>query len=301
MKAMDIVMDLRIWVISAIALSLIVESLSMPSSFLIIIVLMVQMTFSMDGMKLSIQRLKEYRRDAMLSILLTYGINTLVTLAIGALFIQTNEPIWYGWVILASMPCAVGVVMAAVLTKENVEIAFVGVTAAYVLGIAITPLLSFMLIGDAIDPFEILKYLALFIVIPLIVSRPLSKFGLSRNVKVPVINAMMFIMIFLSVNSNRGYLLNDPMFILIILLVTIARVLILNTVSRMFVRISRMPDDRVTIQTVMGVWKNTGLSISICMLLLETTESVIPCFLSMMVECIWFSLITRKDADHNTV
>lgn len=298
---MDALMDLRIWVISAIVISLLIDTVDVPSSTLIIVVLMVQMTLSMDGLKLSLKDIKENNRDAIISVLMTYVLNTLVTLAIGALFLPVNEAIWYGWVMLASMPCAIAVVMAAVITKENLNVSFVGVTATYVVGIVVTPLLSFALIGDAVNPLEILKYLILFIVIPLILSRPLERFNLPRTVKVPIINLMMFIMIFLSVNSNRGFLIDDVTFAGLILIVAIFRVVMLSVLSHFALKAVKVPNDRRTTMMVMGVWKNTGLSVSMSMLLLASTpESVIPCFMSMMVECIWFSIITRRTHEDQT-
>ena len=301
MKLMDAMMDLRIWVISAIVISLLIDTVDVPSSTLIIVVLMVQMTLSMDGLKLSLKDIKENNRDAIISVLMTYVLNTLVTLFIGALFLPVNEAIWYGWVMLASMPCAIAVVMAAVITKENLNVSFVGVTATYVVGIVVTPLLSFALIGDAVNPLEILKYLILFIVIPLILSRPLERFNLPRTVKVPIINLMMFIMIFLSVNSNRGFLIDDVTFAGLILIVAIFRVVMLSALSHFALKAVKVPNDRRTTMMVMGVWKNTGLSVSMSMLLLASTpESVIPCFMSMMVECIWFSIITRRTHEDQT-
>ena len=298
---MDALMDLRIWVISAIVISLLIDTVDVPSSTLIIVVLMVQMTLSMDGLKLSLKDIKENNRDAIISVLMTYVLNTLVTLFIGALFLPVNEAIWYGWVMLASMPCAIAVVMAAVITKENLNVSFVGVTATYVVGIVVTPLLSFALIGDAVNPLEILKYLILFIVIPLILSRPLERFNLPRTVKVPIINLMMFIMIFLSVNSNRGFLIDDVTFAGLILIVAIFRVVMLSVLSHFALKAVKVPNDRRTTMMVMGVWKNTGLSVSMSMLLLASTpESVIPCFMSMMVECIWFSIITRRTHEDQT-
>ncbi len=301
MKLIDVLMDLRVWVISAIIISLLFDTIDIPSSTLIIVVLMIQMTLSMDGLKLSLDGIRENRKDVIISVLMTYVLNTLVTLAIGAVFIPMNESIWYGWVILASMPCAIAVVTAAVLTRENIEVSFVGVSATYIIGIIVTPLLSFALIGDAVNPLEILKYLLLFIIIPLILSRPIGKLNLPRTVKVPVINMMMFIMIFLSVNSNRGFLIDDVTFAGIILMIAILRVVILTVLSRLVIRVAKVPNDRKTILTVMGVWKNTGLSVSMSMLLLVSTpESVIPCFMSMMVECIWFSMATRRTCDDQT-
>ena len=226
---------------------------------------------------------------------------TLVTTVIQSSSATTVMTVSFASAGLLSLSGAIAVVMAAVITKENLNVSFVGVTATYVVGIVVTPLLSFALIGDAVNPLEILKYLILFIVIPLILSRPLKRFNLPRTVKVPIINLMMFIMIFLSVNSNRGFLIDDVTFAGLILIVAIFRVVTLSVLSHFALKAVKVPNDRRTTMMVMGVWKNTGLSVSMSMLILASTpESVIPCFMSMMVECIWFSIITRRTHEDQT-
>lgn len=294
-------MDLRIWVFSAIVLSLMTDSLDLPSSSLIIIVLIVQMTLSMDGLKLSLKDMRENRRDAVNSLLLSYGLNTVVTLAVGYAFIPMDVSIWYGWVILASMPCAIAVVTATTLTNENMKASFVGVSASYLAGLLVAPILSFLIIGDAVNPLEILRYIVLFILLPLALSRPLGRLALPRTVKVPIINLMMFIMIFLSVNSNHGFIMEAPEKVLTVFSFVIVRLLVLILLIKVLIGVLRIPDDRVTTMKVMGLWKNTGLSVSMSMLILSSTpESVVPCFLSLMVECVWFSFVTRKGRRDDT-
>ena len=287
--------DLRLWLATAIVLSFVIPESDLPFSSIIIVILMVQMTLSMDGLRLSIQDLGRNRRGALISILLSYLVNTGITLLLGSLFIADNREIWYGWVMLASMPCAIAVVTASILMKENMETAVLAVTATYVSGLVLTPLLSFALIGDAVNPLEILKYIVLFIIIPVILSRLTPYLNMKREFKVPAINLLMAAMVFCSVNSNRGVMIDDPGFILLILGVVLLRVLILNAVMWVLIRRSGFAEGSEGTYLVLGVWKNTGLSISMTMVLLAATPtSVIPCFLSMIVETLWFSIVTRE-------
>ena len=295
MNAAGILMDLRLWIAAAIVISFAIPDMDIPYSTLIIVVLMIQMTLSMDGLRLSLHDLADNKKGSLVSILLCYGLNTGVTLLLGCLFIGEHEDIWYGWVMLASMPCAIAVVTAAILMEERLESAVLAVTATYIAGIVLTPVLSYVLIGDAVDPLQILKYLFLFILIPVILSRFTPRLHLKRSFKVPVINLMMAVMVFLSVNSNRGTISDDPAFIAIVLAVVIGRVLLLNLIMWMLVRRDEFRDDRKGIYLVLGVWKNTGLSVSMSMVILvDIPSAVIPCFLSMIVETLWFSMITRK-------
>ena len=51
-----------------------------------------------------------------------------------------------------------------------------------------------------------LKYIVLFIIIPVVVSRPLKYLHLSRTAKVPVINIMMALMVFVAlVQSSASF------------------------------------------------------------------------------------------------
>ena len=295
MNAAGLVMDLRLWIALAIIVSFSVPSLDLPFSTLIIVVLIIQMTLSMDGLNLSLRDLRDNKRGSVVSILLCYGVITLITLLVGLMFIADHKEIWYGWVMLASMPCAIAVVTAATLMKERIEVAVIAVTATYLSGIVLTPVLSYVLIGDAVDPLEILKYILLFIIVPVIISRLLALLRLERRVKVPFINLMMAVMVFCSVNSNRGTLESDPALVAVILGVVILRVLLLNGVMWLLLR--RMPFSEGAEGTylVLGVWKNTGLSVSMSMIILAAMpEAVIPCFMSMIVETLWFSIITRE-------
>ena len=296
MDARNIVMDLRVWIVGGTLLALVFPTLDVPASAIIVAVLMVQMTLSLDGLKVTRGDISGSGRDMLLAMVMCYLINTGLTLLCGVLFISQNEAIWYGWVMLACMPCAISVVTAAILMHESITAALTAVTATYVAGIGITPLLSFALIGDAADPGEILKYILLFILIPLVFSRLIRPLHLSRDVKLPLINCMMGLSIFISVNANIGFIWDYSYLVLAILVLVVFRVLALQFISAGVVKWMHQRGDRMRIFVVLGVWKNTGLSISMTMVLLSAVqEAVIPCVMCMIVESLWFSLYTRTD------
>ena len=298
MDANGVISDLRVWIVCALALSLVLDTVDIPSSELIVVALMIQMTLSMDGLRFSKDDISEQRNGMLFSMLLCYGVNTLITLAIGAMFIPFYAPMWYGWVLLASMPCAISVVTAAVLMRGDLNVAVVAVASTYVAGILVAPLVSFTLIGDAVNPLEILKYIVLFIVVPAIITIPLRRLRLSSRMKVPVIDLMMAIMLFLSVNANRGYLVSYPDVFLVVIAAVILRLVALIAVSRIIMRRLRVRRGSVPVYHVLCVWKNTGLSVSMCMILLSgTPESVIPCFVCMIVESLWFSIYTKRPVE----
>ena len=296
MNASALLMDLRLWIAGAIVVSFAVSGLDLPFSTLIIVVLMIQMTLSMDGLNLSLRDLVDNRKGAAFSVFVCYVVNTVVTLAAGALFIGKNDDIWYGWVMLASMPCAISVVTAAILMNERIETSVLAVTATYVFGVVLTPVLSFALIGDAVNPLKILQYILLFIIIPVVISRFLPRFHLKKSHKVPVINLMMAIMVFCSVNSNKEAMEADPTLMMLIFAVAVGRVILLHLIMWLMLRKARFAEGSRGVYLVLGVWKNTGLSVSMSMILLSGS-AVVPCFMSMIVETVWFSLVTRSHKD----
>ncbi len=297
MDASGIASDLRVWTVGALALGLLIGRTDIPSSELIIVVLMIQMTLSLDGLRFSAEDIRDGGREFLLSMLLCYGVNTSATVGIGLLFAGDNPEIWHGWALLASMPCAISVVTAAVLMKGNIRAAVSAVAATYAAGLALTPLISFALLGDAVNPMEILKYIVLFIAVPVIVSIPLRKLRLPRNLKIPLIDMMMGIMLFLSVSANRDYLVSYPGLALAVIAAVAGRLLLLIAVSRFLMKKLRVDPASRPVFHVLCVWKNTGLSVSMCMVLLaDTPESVIPCFICMILESLWFSVYTRGSA-----
>ena len=119
MAMMNVLTDIRYWVAAAIVVAMLVGSLGEIVSDLVILVLMLQMIAAMHG--LSFHR-KDFKADAkpiFWSFVSCFGICTIITLLIGALFIPGNENLWYGWVMLAAVPSGVSVITLSLMMRGN--------------------------------------------------------------------------------------------------------------------------------------------------------------------------------------
>lgn len=291
MDAKKVAMDLKVWLLIAVIAGLLIEPLKLDVSVLLIVLLMIQMTLSMDGMI--------YKRESLLkksnlinAVMTCYVINTVITLLVGSVFLWNNEDVWYGFAMIAAMPCAVAVITGTVLKRNDINDGVAAVTYTYLIALFLSPIISYLTIGNAVNPFEILKYIILFIVVPIVVTRFTTKLGISREVKVPLINLCMALIMFLCINRARTAIVNDPAITGMIVLVLVVRILVLHIATYLYIRNTNVPKENETTFHTMGVWKNTGLSVSMCILLIPTPISAVPGVITIMIENIWFSIVT---------
>lgn len=287
--------DLKVWLVIAIILGLLLDPVTDKTSEIIIVVLMIQMILSMDGLVFRKDSFLKRKSNFLNAMMTCYVINTVITLIIGSLFINSNKEMWYGFAMMAAMPCAVAVITGTVLKDNDMNDAVAAVTMTYIVALALSPVISYVFIGDAVNPLEILKYIVLFILVPLIVTRFTPKLKMTKKVKVPIINFAMALIMFLCINKAQHAITNDLSVTGLAIVAVVARVVILDIATVLYLRRIAVSKENETTFHVMGVWKNTGLSVSMCMILLSSIPgAVIPGAISIMAENIWFSIITSK-------
>ena len=289
--------DIRIWVISGIILALLIGSIGPSTSTLMIIVLMVQMTFSMEGLGFKTSDIKEERSSIVISILACFGVNTIVTLLIGSLFISDYPDAWKGWVLLASVPCAVSVVTMTLYLNGNVKMSVLSSAIIYLIALGLTPAIILSFIGEYVDPLSILQYVLLFIAIPMVLTIPMKKMRINKDVKRLTINAMMFLLILLSLGYNKEHIMGDPILILLVTIACMIRIFVVGHILLHFMKRRGVNRKKGVVYMSMAVWKNSGLSVTFCMILfLDPSIAVIPCMVSLLVEVLWFTvMIDRTD------
>lgn len=292
MALINLLMDVRLWIATGIILAFMIGSFGPSTPTLVIIVLMVQMILSMDGMNLNRKDLASNKSAIMWSIIACFGIGSVSALAVGSLFIGSHPDIWKGWVMLASVPCAISVITAALYMKGNMVMSLMSVTSIYLSALVITPVLTYVFIGDAVSPFEIFQYVLLFIAVPLLATIPMKKVHLKRTHKVIMINLMMLLMIMMAVGYNRDYIIDQPMIVMYIAAASFIRIFLISLVMIAIMKRHKADRDKAVVYMTLAVWKNSGLAITLCLVLLEdAAEAVIPCVISAMVETIWFALM----------
>ncbi|MDC7951714.1 Na+-dependent transporter [Methanomassiliicoccaceae archaeon COG_1] len=290
MALLKALMDIRIWVAASMAVAFLVGPIGDIASTLVIAVLMMQMVAAMEGLSFHGD---DFRRDAgpiMYCFLACFGVSTGATLLMGSLFIG-DESLWYGWCMLASVPTGVSVIALTLMMHGNRVLSVLALTVVYLLALGVTPLLTTMLIGDAVSPFEILMYVVLFIAVPIAATVPLKRFRINGDCKVIFINAMMFLLLIFAVGNNRDFIFEN-----ILMVAAIAGACLLRTFGvsiAVLYAMKRMSGNRGNAVAYMGfaVWKNSGLATSLCLALLSAQypEAALPCAVSLMVENVWYA------------
>lgn len=295
----DYATDVRLYVLAGIIVAFLVGSLGEIVASLSIIVLMMQMAASIHGLHLEKGDYGANLRPAFVSLICCFGISTLTALALGLLFKGAYPGMWYGWVMLAAVPSGVSVVTLALMMKGNMAMALISMVVIYGLALFITPAMTIVLIGDAVSPLEILKYVILFIAIPVGANFILSRFTVQRKYKITFINVMMFLLLVFALGRNRDFIIQDGMVVVYIALACVLRTFLVGAVILRYGRKNGHDRSNIVVYTGYAVWKNSGLATSMCMLLLPGfPEAALPCAISLVIESVWFAVTNKEVASH---
>jgi BASS family bile acid:Na+ symporter len=289
-------LNVRYWIVVGIVLGFAIGPReNVNFSLLMIVVLMIQMSISMDGLEFSRKDFREHRKDVFISLLCCFVLNTGVTILVGLPFINSHPGVWYGWALFASIPCAIAVVVCAIYMKGDVKLALLSVTAIYMISLGLTPILSFILIGNAVSPFEILRYIVLFIAVPFGLSFLIKRLHLKSESKTISMNAMMMLLVLFAIAANREAFFKDPWLVLAVLGFATLRLVATTVIPWEWSRRAGSGRGRSVVYVSASAWKNTGLCITMAMVLLPgMQEAVLPSVISLLAENVWFMIMTAK-------
>lgn len=291
--------DVRLYVLAGVVVALWVGSLGEAVATLSIIVLIMQMIASIHGLHIRREDFREEMRPSLVSLLCCFGLSTGSALLMGFLFMDSYEGLWYGWVMLAAVPSAVSVVTMALIMKGNMAMTMISMVIIYGLALFITPFITMQLIGDAVSPLEILKYIVLFIAVPVVVNLVTGRISVPRKYKITFINCMMFLLMVFALGKNRDFMFSEGLIVLAIAGACIFRTFVLGSVILWLTRRNGIDRDNAVIYTGYTVWKNSGLATSMCLLLLPgIPEAALPCAISLVIESIWFAITQKEVASH---
>lgn len=291
--------DVRLYVLAGIVLAFCVGSLGDFVAKTSIVVLILQMIASIHGLKLNRDDFRKEFKPAIISTLCCFGICSGSALLMGLFFINSYEGMWYGWVMLAAVPSAVSVVTIALMMRGNMAMTMISMVFIYGVALVITPVMTMVLIGDAVSPLEILKYTILFIAIPLVANIPLSRFKVEKKYKVTFINCMMLLLLVFSLGKNRDFILDNGAIVFVIIIACVFRTFVIGSILLWLMRKRGTDRSNVVIYVGHSVWKNSGLATSMCMLLMaDIPEAALPCAVSLVIEAVWFAITNKEMAEH---
>ena len=287
MDAMSILTNVRVWIFSGMIIGLIFGDIGGENDATILtIFLMTMMCFSLSGLKFNKDDLGEYKKKVAIAVICSSLISFGITILVGLFY---GKDMWNGWVILACVPCAISVVSGTLMAKGDMKLITLSITAVYILALVLTPVLSYLLIGDAIDPLQILKYVLLFILVPFIVSRIIGKIGIPSNANHIIINICFFVFVIISFGRCREILIDYPLIALAVIAGCAVRIFGVFFASEYGMRKIGVRRDTRIPYIFMLFWKNSGLALTMTMVLFPNEAyAIIPPAISMFVENIFF-------------
>ena len=286
MALMSVLGNIRYWVLLGAVMGLIGgDILGASSGDFLTLMLILLMCFSLTGLRFRKEDIKANKRTILISTFVSIFISPITTLIIGTFF---DDVYWEGWVLLACVPCAIAVISGALLMGADTKLMTLSVTAIYVVAIAFTPITVSLLTGGSVDPFTILKYVLLFILVPMIISIPLGKMKIPKSVNTIVINFCFLAMVFVAFGKCRDTMISDPVIVLLIALACFFRVPFIHLVSEFILRRANVPVEKRIHYILLLAWKNSGMSLALCITLVPDSSAVLlPGSISLMFELIY--------------
>lgn len=289
MTATSIVMNLRFWILAGLVMGLAIGKVGDLGPYILIISLMTMMCLSLQGIDFKANDFLDDKKHILVAVLCCYVLAPAVTLLVGSFY---DDNLWNGWVLVASVPCAISVVSSTFILRGNTKLAVLSVTLVYLLAIVITPVMTHLLLGNAIDPLQILKYVLLFILVPLLISVPLKKVKMGHNTKSVLINICFFVLVFITFGTNREFFFTEPLVILSVIAGCFVRVVIIHILTEF--TFSRLGVERnVRIVYIMQcIWRNSGLAVTMALLLMpDIAGAAIPGAVSVVFEMVYFMVM----------
>ena len=178
--------------------------------------------------------------------------------------IVTDSELRNGLVISAAVPPAVAVIPLTYLLGGNTWISLVGNVAAYIAGLAITPLICIVFLGtNLVEPTRLLEVLGELIVAPIVLSRILRRTRIVDAVdkwRSPVVNWGFFLVIYTIVGLNRDSFLQEPGELLPLAAIAFAGTFVLAEVINRILRFfGATKGDRISLM-LLGSRKNDGVA-----------------------------------------
>lgn len=287
MQPMNLLTDVRPWILTGLAAAFIIGDTG-HAPIIATITLMAMMCVSLHGLNFCKADITEKKKELVAGIFVCYAVAGAAALFVGSFY---DHDIWMGFVMIAAVPCAISVTSGTLILRGDTKLAMISAAVIYIAALAVTPIITFILIGDAVSPLEVLKYVALFIIVPFAVSVPLKRYRVSAKAKAVSINVMFLILITITFGANREYILTEPETVLWVVAGCLVRIVIVAVSMELLLRRMKvMYGSRIPL-VLLSIWKNSALAMSMTMLLIGMTESVLPSALSLPLEMLWFMVM----------
>ncbi len=210
-------------------------------------------------------------------ITLNYGVLGGLMLVLSRLNTLT-ESFRTGYVILAAVPPAVGVIPFTGFMEGDMDFSLVGSIAGYLGAFIFTPLILFSFLGlTAGFQFKLLFTMVELIIIPLILSRVLVYTSVASKItslRGPLINWSFFLVIYTVVGLNRGVFLNRPSTIVPLIIISVTSTFLLGFLIEKVSQFLHVVRERVVSMVLLGTSKNAGFAAGLALTLFSKETAI---------------------------
>ena len=180
-------------------------------------------------------------------------------------------PLRTGFIVLAAVPPAVGVIPFTGFLDGDVEFSLIACLSCYLVAFIATPLILFTLLGLSAG-FQVKLFTTMFqlIIIPLFLSRILVYTGVASRiapVKGTLLNWSFFLVVYTSVGLNQEVLLSQPSSLIPAAVITVTTTFLLGYLIERAGRILRLDPKKVISVVLLGTSKNAGFAAGLALTL----------------------------------
>lgn len=227
-------------------------------------------------------------RGLVLAAAMTYG--ALGALAVGFGLLTSDPQVRAGWVLMAAVPPAVGVVPITSLLRGNVRRALISDAVLYFVGLAAVPGLSLVFLGQGVPVTTLALQTLLLIGVPVVLSRPLRAWAPVEDARPVAVCVAFFFLVLAIAGSTRAALFEEPGLVAGLATLAFARTIGLGLLVLASARILRASRDTQIAAVTFAGFKNLGLTVVLAFTVFGPLASL-PAIAALIFETIWMGLL----------
>ena len=220
---------------------------------------------------------RAWLRPLLAGVAMNYVVLGGLILLLGGL-LPLEEHLRTGFVVLASVPPAVGVIPFTGFLEGDVEFSLMATLGCYLVAFAATPLVlyAFLGFGGGLQ-LSLLTTMVEVIFLPLILSRALVRTGVASRMEAfrgPLTNWSFFLIVYTVVGLNREVFLSQPLSLAPAAAITVTTTLLLGYAVERAGGLLRIEPGKVTSLVLLGTSKNAGFAAGLALTLLGRQAAI---------------------------
>lgn len=254
-----------------------------------VFLLAVMMTLSLSRYRFSNLNPVTHWKSVGRALLMGLVVSSLIPL-IGYFLLKDTE--WgseaAGLVFIAATPFAASVAPLSYILRGDMEHAARGTVYVYVASLVWIPFVVWLAMGESVDMMTLVVTVIEIIGIPLVVSRLLTRFDISRDFMSTFLNCCIFVLVWLSVGSTN-FSTSTVAILAAFAVIAALRSFGLGSVIEVTERRAGLPWGQRVADILMASYKNKGIAIALCVATLGPAASLamVAIATSIVVEICW--------------